>query len=63
MAAREVEEAREAERALWSEAEERRREDRELVDATNALATALEGVAVTARTRSEHRDQAPSGHR
>ena len=73
MAAREVEEAREAERALWSEVEERRREDRELVDATNALATALEGVAaevevaaevaVTARTRSEHRDQAPSGHR
>ena len=73
LAAREVEEAREAERALWSEVEERRREDRELVDATNALATALEGVAaevevaaevaVTARTRSEHRDQAPSGHR
>ena len=63
LAAREVEEAREAERALWSEVEERRREDRELVDATNALATALEGVAVTARTRSEHRGQAPSGHR
>ena len=61
LAAREVEEAREAERALWSEVEERRREDRELVDATNALATALEGVAAEVEVAAEV--AAPSGHR